>query len=148
MKPEVQVGREHQGPYLAGVFSVKVSQRGHPRRIRARLVVLLLSQGGVNGGKLALQPLHLQCTYAGSPAARNGTWAGSKLALCSIRSHKLHFACKGSHDWCHIPLVCNLQLQQLLTTEGEERGRGEGVRGRGARAGSTAAAWRHPDIAA
>ena len=47
---------------------MEVSQRGHARRVRARLVVLLLSQGGVDGGKLALQPFHLQL-YAGSSTA-------------------------------------------------------------------------------
>ena len=46
---------------------MEMSQRGHARRIRARLVVLLLSQGGMDGGKFALQPLHLQCTYAELP---------------------------------------------------------------------------------
>ena len=51
------------GNYLAGVLGVEVSQGGHARRVRARLIVLLLCQSGVDGGKLALQSLHLQYTH-------------------------------------------------------------------------------------
>ena len=51
-----------QVAYLAGIFSMQVGERGHARGVRPGLGVLLLRQGGVNGCKLALQPLHLHCS--------------------------------------------------------------------------------------
>jgi len=46
--------------YLANVLCMHVGQGRHAGSVRTRLVVLLLCQGGVDCGKLALQPLHLQ----------------------------------------------------------------------------------------
>ena len=49
-----------QVAYLADVLCMHVGQGRHAGGVRTRLVVLLLCQGGVDCGKLALQPLHLQ----------------------------------------------------------------------------------------
>lgn len=49
-----------QVAHLADVLCMHVGQGRHAGGVRTRLVVLLLCQGGVDGGKLALQPLHLQ----------------------------------------------------------------------------------------
>ena len=49
-----------QVAYLADVLCMHVSQGRHAGGVRTWLVVLLLCQGGVDCGELALQPLHLQ----------------------------------------------------------------------------------------
>lgn len=49
-----------QVAYLADILCMHVGQGRHAGGVRTGLVVLLLCQGGVDCGKLALQPLHLQ----------------------------------------------------------------------------------------
>ena len=64
--------------HLAGILRVEVGKGGHARGVWARLVVLLLGERGVDGCKLALQPLYLQCSH---PLTQSGTAVGKSLFI-------------------------------------------------------------------